>query len=169
MESRSGIGSYWPEDLYITIQDVFSINNYNTFISHSLLTLHSLLNNMKFTLFQFIGLALVSSAAATPVENNELAVRDTILEPNSDSSIIKDRAASGSANYLIYPKTNASKRDIDAFTKSLQSQAGKAKVDTLTDMNGQLLAWYATLSANQVAAINKNSVVSTEFVTESFH
>ncbi|KAH7259122.1 peptidase S8/S53 domain-containing protein [Fusarium redolens] len=114
---------------------------------------------MKFTLFQFIGLALVSSAAATPVENNELAVRDTILEPNSDSSIIKDRAVSGSANYLIYPKTNAAKRDIDAFTKSLQSQAGKAKVDTLTDVNGQLLAWYATLSANQVAAINKNSVI----------
>ncbi|KAF4495121.1 Allergen Pen n 13 [Fusarium agapanthi] len=113
---------------------------------------------MKFTLFKLIGLALVTSAAASPVGNDELVVRDAILEPSSDSSIIEGRAPSGSANYLIYPKANAVNKDVEAFTKSLQSQAGKTKVDTLTDVNGKLLAWYATLSASQVAAINKNSV-----------
>ncbi|KAF5594965.1 hypothetical protein FPCIR_4589 [Fusarium pseudocircinatum] len=113
---------------------------------------------MKFTLFKFIGLALVTSALASPVGNDELVVRDTILEPSSDSSIIEGRAPSGSANYLIYPKANAVKKDVEAFTKSLQSQAGKTKVDTLTDVNGKLLAWYATLSASQVATINKSSV-----------
>nr|RBQ83629.1 hypothetical protein FVER53263_12244 [Fusarium verticillioides] len=114
---------------------------------------------MRFTLSKFIGLALVTSALASPVGNDELVVRDTILEPSSDSSIIEGRAPSSSANYLIYPKANAVKKDVEAFTKSLQSQAGKAKVDTLTDVNGKLLAWYATLSASQVAAINKSSVV----------
>ncbi|ENH63599.1 Subtilisin-like protease 2 [Fusarium oxysporum f. sp. cubense race 1] len=114
---------------------------------------------MKFTLLQFIGLALVFPATTSPVKNKEVAVRDAILEPNSDSSIIKGRAVSASANYLIYPKANSAMKDVEAFSKSLQSQAGKTKVDTLTDANGKLLAWYATLSANQVAVINKSSVV----------
>ncbi|KAF5967626.1 hypothetical protein FBULB1_11136 [Fusarium bulbicola] len=114
---------------------------------------------MKLTLFKLIGLVLVTSAAASPVGNDELVVRDAILEPSSDSSIIERRAPSGSANYLIYPKDNAVKKDVEAFTKSLQSQAGKSKVDTLTDVNGKLLAWYATLSASQVTAINKHSVI----------
>ncbi|KAG5752386.1 hypothetical protein H9Q72_009426 [Fusarium xylarioides] len=95
---------------------------------------------MKFTLFKFIGLALVTSAAASPMVSDELVVKDAILELGSDSSIIEGRAVSGSANYLIYPKTNAVKKDVEAFTKSLQSQAGKTKVDTLTDVNGKLLA-----------------------------
>ncbi|EMT67541.1 hypothetical protein FOC4_g10005640 [Fusarium odoratissimum] len=114
---------------------------------------------MKLTLLQFIGLALVFSATASPVKNKEVAVRDAILEPNSDSSIIKGRAVSASANYLIYPKANSAMKDVEALSKSLQSQAGKTKVDTLTDVNGKLLAWYATLSANQVSVINKSSVV----------
>ncbi|KAF4440994.1 Serine ase 2 [Fusarium acutatum] len=114
---------------------------------------------MKFTLFKFIGLALVTSAATSPVGSGELVVRDAILEPGSDYSTIEGRAGSGSTNYLIYPKANAAKKDVEAFTKSLQSQVGKTKVDTLTDMNGKLLAWYATLSASQVAAINKSSVI----------
>ncbi|PNP77083.1 hypothetical protein FNYG_09696 [Fusarium nygamai] len=114
---------------------------------------------MKFTLFKFIGLVLVTSALTSPVGNDELVVRDTILEPSSDSSIIEGRAPSGSVNYLIYPKANVVKKDVEAFTKSLQSQAGKTKVDTLTDVNGKLLAWYATLSASQVATIKKSSVI----------
>ncbi|KAF5681447.1 hypothetical protein FCIRC_5535 [Fusarium circinatum] len=114
---------------------------------------------MRFTLFKLICLALVTSAVASPMGNDELVVGDAILEPSSDSSILEGRAPSGSANYLIYPKANAVKKDVEAFTKSLQSQAGKTKVDTLTDLNGKLLAWYATLSASQVAAINKNSVI----------
>jgi hypothetical protein len=103
------------------------------------------------------------------VGNDELVVRDTILEPSSDSSIIEGRAPSGSANYLIYPKVNAVKKDVEAFTKSLQSQAGKTKVDTLTDANGKLIAWYATLSASQVATINKSSVVSTVSLMKGLH
>ncbi|CVK86002.1 uncharacterized protein FMAN_06560 [Fusarium mangiferae] len=114
---------------------------------------------MKFTLFNFIGLALVTSAAASPVAGYELIARDASLEPSLDSSTIEGRAVGGSSNYLIYPKANAVKKDIEAFTKSLQSQAGKTKVDTLTDMNGKLLAWYAPLSASQLAAINKSSVI----------
>ncbi|KAF5637945.1 hypothetical protein F52700_4648 [Fusarium sp. NRRL 52700] len=114
---------------------------------------------MKFTLFKLIGLVLVTSAAASPVGNDESVVRDAILEPSSDFSIIKGRAPSSSANYIIYPKANAVKKDVEAFTKSLQSQAGKTKVDTLTDVNGKLLAWYATLSASQVATINKNTII----------
>ncbi|KAF5713921.1 subtilisin-like protease 2 [Fusarium globosum] len=114
---------------------------------------------MKFTLFKFIGLALVTSAATSPLADYELVARDASLEPSLDSSTIEGRAVGGSSNYLIYPKANAVKQDIEAFTKSLQSQAGKTKLDTLTDMNGKLLAWYATLSASQVAAINKNSII----------
>ncbi|KAF5640167.1 subtilisin-like protease 2 [Fusarium sp. NRRL 25303] len=114
---------------------------------------------MKFTLFKLIGLALVTSAATSPVADYELVARDASLETSLDSSTIEGRAVSGSANYLIYPKANAVKKDIEAFTKSLQSQAGKTKVDTLTDMNGKLLAWYAPLSASQLAAINKSSVI----------
>ncbi|KAF5537908.1 hypothetical protein FPHYL_12680 [Fusarium phyllophilum] len=114
---------------------------------------------MRFTLFKFIGPALVTSAVASPVGNDELIVRDAILEPSSDYSTIEGRAGSGSTNYLIYPKAIAVKKDVEAFTKSLQSQAGKTKVDTLTDVNGKLLAWYATLSASQVAAINKSTVI----------
>jgi hypothetical protein len=103
------------------------------------------------------------------VKNKEIAVQDVILEPNSDSSIIKGRAVSASANYLIYPKANSAMKDVEAFSKGLQSQAGKTKVDTVTDVNGKLLAWYATLSANQVAVINKSSVVSTGSIMKSFH
>ncbi|KAI1012023.1 hypothetical protein LB503_004617 [Fusarium chuoi] len=114
---------------------------------------------MKFTLFKFIGLALVTSAATSPVADYELVARDASLEPSLDSSTIEGRAAGGSANYLIYPKANAVKKDVEAFTKSLQSQAGKTKVDTLTDINGKLLAWYAPLSASQVATISKSSVI----------
>ncbi|KAI1041043.1 hypothetical protein LB505_005799 [Fusarium chuoi] len=114
---------------------------------------------MKFTLFKFIGLALVTSAAASPVADYELVARDASLEPSLDSLTIEGRAAGGSANYLIYPKANAVKKDVEAFTKSLQSQAGKTKVDTLTDINGKLLAWYAPLSASQVATISKSSVI----------
>ncbi|KAG4286200.1 hypothetical protein FPRO06_07460 [Fusarium proliferatum] len=95
---------------------------------------------MKFTLFKFIGLALVTSAATSPVADYELVARDASLEPSLDSSIIEGRAVGGSSNYLIYPRANAVKKDIEAFTKSLQSQAGKTKLDTLTDMNGKLLA-----------------------------
>ncbi|KAG4271480.1 hypothetical protein FPRO04_10920 [Fusarium proliferatum] len=95
---------------------------------------------MKFTLFKFIGLALVTSAATSPVADYELVARDASLEPSLDSSTIEGRAVGGSSNYLIYPKANAVKKDIEAFTKSLQSQAGKTKLDTLTDMNGKLLA-----------------------------
>lgn len=124
---------------------------------------------MKFTLLQFIGLALVFPATTSPVKNKEVAVQDVILEPNSDSSIIKGRAVSASANYLIYPKANSAMKDVEAFSKGLQSQAGKTKVDTVTDVNGKLLAWYATLSANQVAVINKSSVVSTGSIMKSLH
>ncbi|KAF5610114.1 Allergen Pen n 13 [Fusarium subglutinans] len=101
---------------------------------------------MRFTLLNLIGLALVTSAVASPMGNDELVVRDAILELSSDSLILEGRAPSGSANYLMYPKANA-------------SQAGKTKVDTLTDLNGKLLAWYATLNASQVAAINKSNIV----------
>ncbi|SCV52048.1 uncharacterized protein FFB14_12384 [Fusarium fujikuroi] len=114
---------------------------------------------MKFTLFKFIGLALVTSAATSPVADYELVARDASLEPSLDSSTIEGRAVGGFSNYLIFPKANAVKKDIEAFTKSLQSQAGKTKVDTLTDMNGKLLAWYAPLSASQLTAINKSSVI----------
>lgn len=124
---------------------------------------------MKFTLFKFICLALVTSAATSPVADYELVARDASLEPSLDSSTIEGRAVGGSSNYLIYPKANAVKKDIEAFTKSLQSQAGKTKLDTLTDMNGKLLAWYATLSASQVAAINKNSIVSTVSLIRGQH
>ncbi|KLP07021.1 uncharacterized protein FFB20_04018 [Fusarium fujikuroi] len=114
---------------------------------------------MKFTLFKFIGLALVTSAATSPVADYELVARDASLEPSLDSSTIEGRAVGGFSNYLIFPKANAVKKDIEAFTKNLQSQAGKTKVDTLTDMNGKLLAWYAPLSASQLTAINKSSVI----------
>ncbi|KAF9777135.1 hypothetical protein IL306_004590 [Fusarium sp. DS 682] len=117
---------------------------------------------MKFPLLQLVGLAWIYSTAASPVESTALALRETIPKPNSDASTMTARALrdSGSADYLIYPKANAAKKDVDAFTKSLQSQAGKAKVDTLNDINGRLLVWYATLTPKQVAAIKSSSLVS---------
>ncbi|KAF4341971.1 serine ase 2 [Fusarium beomiforme] len=115
---------------------------------------------MKYALFQLVGLAVVTSTAASPTGDAALTLRETIPEPISDSSIMTARAPAdaGSIDYLIYPNPNAAKKDVDTFTKTLQSQAGKAKVDTLKDVNGRLLVWYTTLTPKQVASIKSSGV-----------
>ncbi|KAJ3545794.1 hypothetical protein NM208_g2326 [Fusarium decemcellulare] len=142
-------GLFWMKAGLFTLASVVTLLLYNYIKCWSRPEMH------------LIGLALLSSSTASPVESNLFELRHEIPEASGNLLTIEARAPTGSSltNYLVYPKAKTPKRDIDAFTKKLQSQAGKDNVQALDDANGQVLVWHVALTAKQVTAIKGSSII----------